>query len=362
MSWDPSDNKDNPWKRKSSSEPPDLDQLLKNLFKKFSKGRSQGGAEGQQRTIPFKWLVLAALAVLTVLYVLAGLYVVSPAEQAVVQRFGRYVYTQGQGPHWIMPGIERVTKINVQKVSNFPYAAEMLTNDENIVNVGLAVQYQISNPRDFLFNTIDPVDTLQQATASALRQVVGHTPLDAILTSGRQAAGYQVQQQLQKTLTRYHTGLYIVGVTMQPATPPDAVTAAFDDATKAREDKQRYINKAEAYSKRVESAATGQIARLQQSAGAYKNQVVFAAKAHTAAYLAALKPYEQSPVVTRERLYIDAMTKVMTRTHNVVLDSQAKPLLYLPPATQAASAATSVPASTVPALGLSDSAISGGAS
>jgi modulator of FtsH protease HflK len=328
MSWDPSDN-DNPWKRKASS-PPDLEVLFKQFFRKLFGGKRQSGQQGASGSIALKWWFLGGFCIFAVLYALAGWYVVSPSEQAVVQRFGRYVYTQGPGPHWVMPGIEHEQKINVQRISNFPYAAEMLTNDENIVNVGLAVQYRIINPRDFLFTTIDPVDTLQQATASALRQVVGHTTLDAILTSGRQAAGDQVQQQLQQTLSRYHTGLSVVGVTMQPATPPDQVTSAFDDATKAREDKQRYINKAEAYSNRVESQATGQIARLKQDAAAYKNQVVFEAKGRTAAYLAQLKPYETAPQVTRERMYLDTMSHVLANTHNVVLDSQAKPLLYLP--------------------------------
>ncbi len=248
----------------------------------------------------------------------------------MVLRFGRYVKTVTPGPHWIPPVIEKRFTVNVQKISQLPYQAEMLTQDENIVSVALTVLYRIEDPNKFLFNVVNPMVTLQQATSSALRQVVGQMTLNTVLTTGRQELRDKVAKQLDKTLAIYQTGIDVTDVTLQPAKPPEAVTHAFDDAIKAREDEQRYINQAKAYARKVESIVKGQTARLTQSANAYKQEVVLRSRGATARYLALLKPYQRAPEVTRKRLYLDTMALVLSHTTNIIMDTSNNNIMYLP--------------------------------
>jgi modulator of FtsH protease HflK len=320
-------NNQGPWGQRQDKGPPDLLDLIARFFQ----GKTSQGSGGSNSEHFGKYLSLLAVG-LVVLWALTGIFLVSPAEQAVVTRFGQYEATVGPGPHWIPRIIESETTLNVQQVSNFSPqpAEEMLTKDENIVSISLAVQYRIADPKSYLFNVVDPVTTLKQVTSSALRQAAGQMTLDSILTTGRSKLRDAIAQQLEHTLAAYQTGLEITDVTLQPAKPPEAVTHAFDDAIKAREDEQRYINRAQAYARRVVSIAKGHVARLQKSAAAYQQSVVLKANGDTARYLALLKPYEASPAVTGERLYLDAMSNVLSKTSNIVVDSSGTNVLYLP--------------------------------
>lgn len=317
-------NNNGPWNRRQDDGPPDLINHIKNFFL----GKTASGSSKKSDHFGL-FLGLGAL-VLVLVWVLSGIFLVSPAEQAVVTRFGKYVKTVNPGPHWIPSLIESEKTLNVQQVSNFSYTSEMLTEDGSIVSVSLAVQYRIADPKDFLFNVLNPVNTLQQATYSALRQVVGQMPLDEILTKGRQFLRDSVEKQLKQTLSAYQTGLEVTDVTLQPAQAPDAVTHAFDDAIKALEDEKRYISQAEAYARRVELINQGRIARLKKAAVAYQRSVVLKAQGETARYLALLKPYEEAPNVTRERMYLDTLSNVLSRTTNIVVDSSGNNVLYLP--------------------------------
>lgn len=310
--------------------PPDLSELLRRFMRK--KTSSGGAGDGSSDSAPSGVLgfVLLIAIILIVIWIIAGIFIVSPAEESVVLRFGRYVATKGPGLHWIPRLVQTKYTLNVQQVNSFAYQSEMLTRDENIVSVSLAVQFRIDNPRDFLFNVDAPVQTLQQATSSAIRQVVGNMTLDAVLTTGRQELATAVLKHLRVLLDTYKVGLAVTDVALQPIKPPEAVTDAFDDAIKAREDEQRYINKAEAYARKVISTTAGQVARIKQSAEAYKKEVVLQAQGETARYLAILKPYQAAPTVTRTRLYLDTMATVLSDTSNIVLDTQANNLLYLP--------------------------------
>ena len=320
-------NQQGPWGQRQDKGPPDLFDLIQRFFQ----GRSSGGSGSANSEQPGKYLSLLALG-LVVLWALMGIFVVSPAEQAVVTRFGQYETTVGPGPHWIPRMVESEQTLNVQQVSNFTPqpAEEMLTKDENIVSISLAVQYRIVDPQQYLFNVVDPVATLEQVTSSALRQAAGQMTLDSILTTGRSQLRDAIAQQLKHTLGAYQTGLQITDVTLQPAKPPEAVTHAFDDAIKAREDEQRYINRAQAYARRVVSIVKGHVARLQKSAMAYQQSVVLNATGETARYLALLKPYELAPAVTGDRLYLDALSHVLSKTTNIVIDSSGTNVLYLP--------------------------------
>lgn len=337
------DKKPDPWGRNTNKpqQPPDLDALLRDLKNKLVKAfggkpgsnpsdsGSQGGSNGD--AVKPNLLVSIVVIALLVLWVLSGIFIVSPAERSVITRFGRYSETVGPGPHWIPQLIESRQNVNVQRVSNFTDTYTILTQDENIISVSVAVQYRIDDTKDFLFSVVDPLDSLRQATTSAVRQVVGHNTLDDLLTTGRTLAREQVVTQLQKILANYKTGLLVTDVTLQSVKPPDEVTAAFDDAIKAREDQQAYINIADAYSNQVLATVQGKVARVLQEAEAAKKEVVLQAQGETAGYLALLPEYKAAPQVTRERLYLSTMESVFSQSSKVFLGQKnGSPMVYLP--------------------------------
>ena len=282
MPWNPSDQNKDPWgrdKNKPQGGPPDLDAVFRQFKNKLQAafGSKRGSPSptssnsGSPAGLPvfISGLIIVALLII---WALSGIYIVSPADRGVVLRFGQYVRTVGPGPHWIPRFIESEKIVNVQRVSNFAYTSEMLTKDENIVSVTITVPYRIADAKNYLFNVVDPDASLEQATASALRQVVGHSTLDQLLTTGRQLVRDQVATQLRQIIESYHSGLMVTDVTLQSIKPPDPVTDAFDDVIKAREDQQSYINKADAYAKQVSAVADGQIARIMQEAEAYQKR------------------------------------------------------------------------------------------
>ena len=197
----------NPWQRKSDQEPPDLFKIFKDAFKK--KGGSEGGSgsgSGDEIASVWIWVIVGFIVVI---WALSGIFIVKQAEQAVVLKFGKFVQTVGPGPHWLPPFIESEQKVNIQEINNLQYTSEMLTQDENIIDIQLAVHYRVDNPEDFLFKVTNPVQTLQEATSSALRAVVGQMSLDAILTTGRAELRDKVTTLLKATLAPYQTGLQI---------------------------------------------------------------------------------------------------------------------------------------------------------
>ncbi|MCK4870610.1 MAG: FtsH protease activity modulator HflK [Gammaproteobacteria bacterium] len=337
MSWNEPEQKD-PWKRKPQKQdgPPDLDELVKKLQKKINSvfgGKKSAGKDGSIKiSKPHNTSIISFFVVLAILiWALSGIFIVSPAERSAVLRFGKYVRTVGPGPHWIPRFIESKNTVNVQSVSNYPYQAEMLTKDANIVSVAVAVQYRISNVQDYLFSVNNPTQSLQQATASALRQVVGRTTLDEILTTGREQAREEIQKQLMAILQRYHTGFIITDVTLLPVKPPEAVTEAFDDVNKAREDEQRYINSAKAYQQKVVPIAKGQAARMLQAAQAYQQQVVLRAHGDTANFLALLPKYLKSPQVLSEKIYLTTMEAILKHTSKIMISAKGNSnVMYLP--------------------------------
>lgn len=336
MAWNEPNNNSNdrdPW-GKGKQNPPDLDEILRNIKQKLSR-LFTGNTPKSVEPTPSKdagVLGFGLMAVLVIIvWFLSGIFIVDPAEQAVVLRFGKYLSTVGPGPHWIPRFIDSKYIMDVQKVEKFTYMSQMLTKDENIVSVTIAIQYRTNNPKDFLFNIVNPLTTIQQATASALRQVIGHNTLDDILTTGRQAVRAQVEKQLGNILDFYKAGIEVTTVALQSAKAPDEVKAAFDDAIKAQEDEQRYINQAQAYARGVEPIAQGHAKRIFQEAEAYKEQAVFIAKGRVVLFLALLPQYLQSPELTRERMYIDTIESVLSKTTKVLLNiNQSNNVIYLP--------------------------------
>lgn len=344
MGWNGPENGKDPWR--SKDQPPDLDEALKQLQSKlkklfsngkpksggpskFNKGGSEGGAGASLPDgSPLAIVLLVAAAVF--LWALSGIFIIDPAEKAVILRFGRYVETVGPGPHWIPRLISSKVVVNVDRILDYSYSAQMLTQDENLVSVALVVQYRIANLEDYLFSVADPIDSLKQATSSALRQVIGATRLDQIITEGRELWGANVQESLISILGSYKTGIKIVNVSPQPARAPENVQDAFDDAIKAQEDEKRFKEQAQAYEAQVVPIAEGNAKRITAEAKAGAEQAVLQAKGAVAEFLALLPEYLRSPQVTSQRLYLETMQRVLSRSSTIVVDGKAGNLLYLP--------------------------------
>lgn len=330
MGWNEPEKGKDPWKGKN--QPPDLDEAFKRLHEKVKKMFGGTGKQGNKSSNGSSGGLVAAMVVLIalVLWALSGIFIVDPAEQAVILRFGKYVETVGPGPHWIPRIISSKIVMNVDRVLDYSYSAQMLTSDENLVSVSLAVQYRIGDLQQYLFNVANPEESLQQATSSALRQVVGTTTLDQIITEGREIWGSKVQESLVKTLDIYKTGIYIVNVSPQPARAPESVQDAFDDAIKAQEDEKRFKEQAYAYAAKVVPIAEGNASRIKQEAEAFSQQVVLRAQGEVSEFLALLPQYLSSPQVMSERMYLDTMEKVLNNTSKIIVDNKSGNLLYLP--------------------------------
>ena len=337
MGWNEPDKGKDPWSGKN--QPPDLDEALKRLQSKLKNfflnatEKKEGGPSEVNTTNSggHGGLYAAAIALgAFILWALSGLFIVDPAEQAAILRFGKYIETVGPGPHWIPRFISSKVVLNVDRVSDYSYSAQMLTRDENLVSVVLAVQYRIGDLENYLFNVADPQESLQQATSSALRQVVGTTTLDQLITEGREAWGNNVQDSLTKILDIYKTGIVIVNVSPQPARAPENVQDAFDDAIKAQEDEKRFKEQARAYAARVIPTAEGNAKRIFAEAKAYAQQVVLRATGDVAEFLALLPEYSRAPYVTGERMYLEAMQQVLSQSSKIVVDGKTGNVLNLP--------------------------------
>ncbi|WP_419420227.1 FtsH protease activity modulator HflK [Legionella sp. D16C41] len=337
MGWNEPEKDKDPWTGKK--QPPDLDEALKRFQNKLRKALKGGGSQNNSPEDPTErpagkgnggLISLMVLLVLFILWALSGIFIVDPAEQAAILRFGKYIKTVGPGPHWIPRLIDSKIVVNVERVSDYSYSAQMLTKDGNLVAVSLVVQYRIGDLKAYLFNVADPEVSLQQATSSALRHVVGLTTLDEIITEGREAWGNNVYDALVKILDTYKTGIVIVNVAPQPARAPENVQDAFDDAIKAQEDEKRFKQQAQAYQARVIPIAQGNAKRITEEAQAYARQVVLRAKGEVAEFLALLPFYTQSPFVTSQRMYLDTMQKVLSQSNKIIVEAKAGNLLYLP--------------------------------
>ncbi len=337
MGWNEPKKNQDPWSGKN--QPPDLDEALKQLYAKLKKvwfraPRSQKNRSEKapkENNITSGGMFFSMIGgVIFVLWLLSGIFIVDPAEQAAILRFGKYLRTVGPGPHWIPRLICSKITLNVDRVSDYSYSGQMLTKDENLVSVAVAVQYRIGDLQEYLFNVTDAEESLQQATSSALRQVVGTTTLDQLITEGRDAWGNSVQDSLVKILARYKTGIVIVNVSPQPARAPENVQDAFDDAIKAQEDEKRFKEQARAYEARVIPIAEGNAKRIYQEAKAYAEQVVLRAKGETAEFLALLPEFLHDPFVLQQRMYLDSMQTVLSKSTKVVVNGKSGNLFYLP--------------------------------
>jgi modulator of FtsH protease HflK len=336
MAWnEPGGNGDkDPWGNRGGNQgPPDLDEVFRNIQKKFGSlfggkaGRrgagspSMGGGKG-----------LGLIAVLIVLaWIASGLYEVEQAEVGIVLLFGEHVDTTQPGLHWIARPFESVELVNIAERRQIPFKGTVLTQDENIIDLQGTLQYQIVDAEKYLFNVRDPDISLSQAVESALRLNVGQSQMDYIITEGRDEIANRIKTTVQAIVDSYGTGLSVIEVNIQDVNPPDPVREAFQDVIQAREDKQRSINEAEAYRNEVVPKARGAAARMREEADAYKQEVVARAEGETSRFVNLLKEYKKAPDVTRDRLYLDMMESVLTNSSKVMVDVKGgNNLLYLP--------------------------------
>ncbi len=348
MSWnEPGGDKKDPWSgRKNENGPPDLDEVIRSFQEKLGGifgGSSDGGStEGGS----FKGLGFLALGAL-VLWCLSGFYIVDEGKFGVETRFGAYIATTQPGLNWHFPiPIDQVEIVDVQNIQvvevgyrsggsqgagSVPREALMLTKDENIVDIRLAVQYQVKDAKDYIFNVLNTSSTLKQITESVQRGVIGHSEMDFVLTEGRTQIVAEIREELQKVLDTYRAGILITSVNLQDAQPPEQVQGAFEDAIKAREDEQRYINKAIGYAKEVVPVARGAAARKIQEAEGYKERVIARANGEVSRFSQLLKEYKKAPEITRKRMYLESMEDVLSKTSTVMVDVKGgNNMLYLP--------------------------------
>ncbi|WP_444920765.1 FtsH protease activity modulator HflK [Microbulbifer sp. CnH-101-G] len=306
--------------------PPDLDELFRKAQQKL--GGLFGGSPSTG-TGKFPWMLVIVIAVL--IYAGLGIYQVNANEQAVVLRLGKYHSTESAGLHWNPPLIDHVTKVNMTEVRTERTTGQMLTEDANIVEVVLTVQWQVSDAESFVLRVREPVKSLQEATDSALRHVVGSLTLNGVISQNRTQVSTDTQQRLQEYLDLYQTGIRIDVVNLTDAKAPREVQDAFDDVTKAREDEVRLQNEAQAYANQVIPVARGQAQRIIEEAEAYKARVVESARGEAVRFEKLLTEYERAPEVTRERLYLDAVQDVMSSTSKVMVDVEGgNNMMYLP--------------------------------
>ena len=338
MAWNEPGNGKNPWDRGGGNDgPPDLDKIVRDWQRRFNalfggKG-GQRGNEGSGGSAGPGAAALGGILILIVIgWMATGLYRVNADERGVVLRFGAFSNITPPGLRWHLPWpIETVEKVGTTRVNTVRQQTRMLTADENIVVVDMVVQYLNANPMDYLFNVSDPDGTLSDISESVIREVIGKNTADFVLLEGRTEIAIRTQELIQEALDEYGAGITVNKVNLQDTNFPSQVEAAVQDAIKAREDKERLAFEAQSYSNDILPKARGESVRRNQDAEAYKAQVVADAEGEASRFEQLLAEYEKAPGVTRDRLYLEAMEDVYSRSSKVLLDAEGSGnMIYLP--------------------------------
>jgi len=332
--------------------PPDLDEIWRNvnrrlneLFGRTSQSDSGGGSpRPPRRAFPVGGAGLL-LALVALIWLASGFYIVDEGRRGVVTRFGKYTETTQPGPRWHLPfPIEAVDLVDFSQVKTVEIGykntvkakvereAVMLTDDENIIDIQFAVQYNLKSAEDYVFNNRKPDEMVKFVAETAIREVVGKAKMDFALYEGREQIAKQTEKIMQETLDRYRTGVYVQKVTLQNVQPPDKVQAAFDDAVKAGQDRVRLINEGQAYANDVVPRARGMASRLMEEANGYNSEVVQRSEGDASRFQSVLTEYAKAPGVTRDRLYLDMMSSVLGNSSKILVDQKGGGgnLLYLP--------------------------------
>ena len=338
-------------KRGNSGGPPDLDEIWRNVNRRLSDflGRRGGGDDsgGGSGGPPRRGIALGGaglvIALVAVVWLASGFYIVDEGRRGVVTRFGKFIETTQPGPRWHVPfPIEAVELVDFSQVRTVEIGyrnstanrnakeATMLTEDENIIDIQFAVQYNLNSAEAFVFNNRKPEDMVKLVAESTIREVVGRSKMDFALYEGREQIAQQTRDLMQKLMDRFKTGVFVQKVTLQSVQPPDKVQAAFDDAVKAAQDRVRLVNEGQAYANDVVPRARGMASRLLEEANGYNTEVTQRAEGDASRFRSILTEYTKAPGVTRDRLYLDMMQSVLGSTAKVVVEPKSGNLLYLP--------------------------------
>ncbi|MBX3647725.1 MAG: FtsH protease activity modulator HflK [Rhodocyclaceae bacterium] len=362
------------WGNRPNQGPPDLEDLWRDFNRRLSGllgkrgGRGNGGDGGNGSDGPprppmnlkiFGGGIGALIVLVLVVWLASGFYIVDASQRGVVLTFGRYSQTTEPGLRWRLPypiqahEIVRLSDVRVVEVgyrgsdkNRVLKEALMLTDDENIINIQFAVQWFLKDPQEYLFNNRNPDDSVLQAAETAMREVIGKSKMDFALYEGREQVAAQASKLMQEILDRYGTGIIVSKLTLQNVQPPEQVQAAFDDAVKAGQDRDRQINEGQAYANDVIPRARGNAARLMEESNGYKSRVVANAEGDASRFKQILVEYNKAPEVTRQRMYLDTMQQILSSTSKILLDTKGSGnLLYLP-LDKLMQAAAAVPAAT----------------
>lgn len=341
-----------PNKGRGSGQPPDLDELWRDLNQKL--GRLLGDSGGRKRppgsTPPESSTgnlgLGLALGVALLVWLGTGVFIVQEGQQAVITRFGKYQSTQGAGFNWRLPyPFERHELVFVTQIRSVDVGRDVvikstglresaiLTEDENIVEIKFAVQYRLNDARAWLFESKNPSDAVVQAAETAVREVVGKMRMDTALAEERDQIAPRVRALMQTILDRYKVGVEVVGINLQQGgvRPPEQVQASFDDVLKAGQERERAKNEAQAYANDVIPRAIGTASRLKEEAAAYKARIAAQAQGDAQRFAAILVEYQKAPQVTRDRMYLESMQQIYGNVTKVLVESrQGSNLLYLP--------------------------------
>jgi membrane protease subunit HflK len=333
MAWNQPGGQNNPWGRRPGQGGPDLDEKVKGWQRRLESllrpGSQPGDGSGS--------LLLTVVLVAAGLWLGSGFFSIKAAERGVIQRFGKFVDIRQEGWGWRWPWpIETLTKVNVANVNSSEYKSRVLTADVNLVELRFAVQYQFKDPIAVLFRVREPEATLREVSESAIRETVGRSELNDVLVGAtRPQVTARTKDLIQKTLDAYGTGILVTTVNLTDVQVPEAVVPSQRDANKALADQERVVKEAQAYANGILPVAQGAAARMQQEAEAYKAQVVALAQGQADRFSELVTAYERAPQVTRQRLYIDTIENVLSRSNKVFIDSKPGAggngnMIYLP--------------------------------
>ena len=337
MAWNDPGKNQNPWQRRPGQGPPDLDEVVRQLQRKLRSlfgggsrppGNGAGGSSGRAFGISYIYIVVGLL----IIWGLTGFYQNDAAERSVITRFGKYAGTTTAGLNWRLPWpIDRRTVVNVTEFKSFTSMPRMLTRDEALVDIALAVQYRRADPVKFAFNVRDPEATLGEVSESAIREIIGQSKLDFVLALGRQEISAKTKDLVQRTITAYNTGIEVISINLQDVKVPEQVAPAQEDAIKAREDKDRATLSAQTYANDIVPKARGLAVSVIEGALAHKARVVADAEGETSRFGALAAEYQRAPAVTRERLYLETMEQVLGSSTKVIVDTKGTGnMIYLP--------------------------------
>ncbi len=335
--------------KKPNDGPPDLDQLWRDFNQRLSRlfGQKGGGDSGGGFTpdaASAKLGVGIVIAVVAFIWMASGFFIVQEGQTGVITTFGKYSHSSTAGFNWRWPypiqgheivNVSQVRTVEVGYRSNVknkqPKEALMLTDDENIIDIQFAVQFKLSDAAKWLYNNRDQEEMIRQVAETSIREVVGKSKMDFVLYEGREKVAFDVSALMQKILKNYDAGVHITNVTMQGVQPPEQVQAAFDDAVKAGQDKERQKNEGQAYANDVIPKARGEASRLLQEAEGYKSRVVANAEGNASRFKHVLVEYQKAPVVTRDRMYLETMQQIFSSTTKLMMDAKSgNNMIYLP--------------------------------